>query len=48
MFEIIDSNPNNPLIRHIETQIIITKESNLEEVLTKIKKEKAKNYKYKK
>lgn len=37
-FELIDSNPDNPIIVHTKTKIKIDKNSNLDEVLTEIKK----------
>lgn len=42
-FKLIDSNPDNPVIMHIESKVKITKDSNLDEILKEIKKEAERN-----
>lgn len=36
LVEVIDSNPDNPILRYLDTDILITKDSDLDEVLAKI------------
>ncbi len=44
-FEVLDSNPNNPIIVHIKSKVQITKDTNLDEALKKIQAEEDKNKK---
>lgn len=36
LVEVIDSNPDNPILRYLDTDILITKDSDLNEILAKI------------
>lgn len=37
LVEVVDSNPDNPILRYLDSDILITKDSDLDEVLAKIR-----------
>ncbi len=43
IFKVLDSNPNNPIIVHISSNIQITKDSNLDEILKSIRESNERN-----